>query len=197
MLGGVVAVEAAAKAAGHAVQVPFTPGRADATQDQTDIDVFAEMEPQAEGFRNFQKKAYAVSSEEMLVDRAQLLGLTAPEMTVLVGGLRAMGVTHGGSAHGVLTARPGALTTDFFVNVLDMGTVWTPTSKDETEFEGKDRASGARKWTATRVDLVFGANSQLRALAEAYAQDDAKTRFVGDFVAAWTKVMMADRFDLL
>ena len=197
VLGGVVAVEAAAKAAGHAVQVPFTPGRADATQDQTDIDVFAEMEPQAEGFRNFQKKAYAVSSEEMLVDRAQLLGLTAPEMTVLVGGLRAMGVTHGGSAHGVLTARPGALTTDFFVNVLDMGTVWTPTSKDETEFEGKDRASGARKWTATRVDLVFGANSQLRALAEAYAQDDAKTRFVGDFVAAWTKVMMADRFDLL
>ncbi|MFZ1470511.1 MAG: catalase/peroxidase HPI [Paracoccaceae bacterium] len=197
VLGGVVAVEAAAKAAGQPVTVPFTPGRTDASQEQTDIAVFNEMEPHADGFRNFGKPAYAVSTEEMLVDRAQLLGLSAPEMTVLVGGLRAMGVTHGGGAHGVFTATPGALTTDFFVNLLDMRTVWAPLSTDEVLFEGKDRVSGAKKWTGTRVDLVFGANTQLRALAEVYAQNDAKAKFVADFVAAWTKVMMADRFDLL
>jgi catalase-peroxidase len=196
VLGGVAAVEAAAKAAGQAVAVPFVPGRADATQEQTDVDSFAEMEPQADGFRNFQKKAYAVSSEEMLVDRAQLLGLTAPEMTVLVGGMRAMGISHGDSGHGVFTATPGALTTDFFAAVLDMGTVWTPTSDKAELFEGRDRATGAAKGTATRVDLVFGANSQLRAIAEVYGQDDGKAKFVADFVAAWTKVMMADRFDL-
>jgi len=196
VLGGVVAVEAAAKAAGHAVLVPFTPGRSDARQDQTDIDSFNQMEPQADGFRNFQKADYAVSSEEMLVDRAQLLGLGAPEMAVLVAGMRAMGAVHGGSCHGVFTDKPGALTTDFFVNVLDMGTAWAPMGKDETVFEGKDRATGKVKFTATRVDLVFGANSQLRAVSEAYAQHDNKAKFVADFVAAWTKVMMADRFDL-
>ena len=196
VLGGVVAVEAAAKAAGQAVSVPFTPGRTDARQVQTDIASFDEMEPHADGFRNFQKAEYAISSEEMLVDRAQLLGLGAPQMTVLVGGLRAMGAIHGGSCHGVLTDRPGALTTDFFVNVLDMGTAWAPTADNAAVFEGRDRATGKVKFTATRVDLVFGANSQLRALSEAYAQNDAKAKFVADFVAAWTKVMMADRFDL-
>jgi catalase-peroxidase len=195
VLGGGAAIEAAAKAGGHSIEVPFTPGRTDASDDQTDAASFEPMEPVADGFRNYQKKTYSVPAEEFLVDRAQLLTLGAPEMTVLVGGMRAMGATHGGASHGVLTDRPGTLSNDFFVNLLDMGVTWTPTSEDEELFEGRD-ASGAVKWTGTRVDLVFGSNSQLRALSEAYAQSDAEAKFVADFVAAWTKVMQADRFDL-
>ncbi len=194
VLGGNVGVEQAAKGAGHTIAVGFTPGRVDATQAQTDPNGFAVLEPIADGFRNYQKKAYALPSEELLIDRAQLLNLSAPEMTVLVGGLRVLGANAGGSKHGVLTAKPGALTNDFFVNLLDLGTVWTPTANGT--FEGKDRKSGATKWTATRVDLIFGSNSQLRALAEVYAQNDAKEKFVKDFAAAWTKVMNNDRFDL-
>jgi len=196
VLGGGAAIEQAAKAAGHEVEVPFTPGRMDAAQAQTDIDSFAVLEPQADGFRNYEKTAFTVSAEELLVDRAQLLGLTAPEMTVLVGGLRVLDTNVGQAPHGVFTTRPGTLTTDFFVNLLDMGTAWAPTSEAADLFEGSDRATGAVKWTGTRVDLVFGSNSQLRALAEVYAQDDSQTAFVQDFVAAWAKVMNADRFDL-
>jgi catalase-peroxidase len=196
VLGGGVAVEAAANAAGTAIAVPFIPGRTDATQEQTDVESFAPLEPEADGFRNWQKQAFKVSAEELLVDRAQLLQLTAPEMTVLLGGLRALNANHGGTAHGVLTTRPGALTNDFFVNLLDMATVWAPVSDAADLFEGKDRVTGAAKWTATRADLVFGSNSQLRAIAEVYAQDDAKEKFLRDFVAAWTKVMNADRFDV-
>ena len=196
VLGGGAAVEAAAQAAGQPVRVPFTPGRMDATQEQTDAESFAPLEPMADGFRNYQKKAYTVSAEELLVDRAQLLTLTAPEMTVLVGGLRALNANHGGTAHGVFTQRPGTLTNDFFVNLLDMATVWTPVSAAQDLFEGRDRATGAVKWTATRVDLAFGSNSQLRALAEVYGQNGAQAKFVADFVAAWTKVMNADRVDL-
>jgi catalase-peroxidase len=196
VLGGCAAVEAAAKAAGHAVAVPFTPGRTDASQAQTDAESFAPLEPEADGFRNYQKKAYTVSAEEMLVDRAQLLTLSAPEMTVLVGGLRVLGANVGRSKHGVFTQRAGQLTNDFFVNLLDMGTVWKPLSDACDSFEGRDRKTGAVKWTGTRVDLVFGSNSQLRALAEVYAQDDNKEKFVRDFVAAWNKVMHLDRFDL-
>ncbi len=195
VLGGNAAVEAAADKGGHAVKVPFTPGRTDASAEQTDAESFEPLEPVADGFRNYQKKAYSVRAEEFLVDKAQLLTLGAPEMTVLIGGMRALGANHGGSAHGVLTDRPGTLSNDFFVNLLDMGLRWTPTSEAEDLFEARD-ASGAVKWTGTRVDLVFGSNSQLRALSEAYAQDDAKAKFVRDFVAAWTKVMQADRFDL-
>jgi catalase-peroxidase len=197
VLAGCAAVEAAAKAAGHPVDVPFTPGRTDASQDQTDVKSFAVLEPQADGFRNYQKKAFTVSAEEMLVDKAQLLTLGAPEMTVLVGGLRVLGANAGQSQHGVFTKRPGTLTNDFFVNLLDMGTVWKPTSEARDTFEGRDRKTGDLRWTATRVDLVFGSNSQLRALAEVYAQDDAKEKFVCDFVAAWNKVMNLDRFDLI
>lgn len=197
VLGGNVGVEEAAKAAGHAVNVPFTPGRTDATVEQTDAASFAVMEPFADGFRNYQKAPSDISAEEMLIDKAQLLTLTAPEMTVLVGGLRVLGANHGASKHGVFTTRPGKLTTDFFVNLLDMGTVWTATTKDEDAFEGRDRKTGAVKWTATRNDLVFGSNSQLRALAEVYGQNNAGQKFVADFVAAWTKVMNADRFDLV
>ena len=175
--------------AGHAVAVPFTPGRADASQEQTDVDSFAVLEPQADGFRNFLKHPFTVSAEELLVDKAQLLTLSAPEMTVLVGGLRVLGANTAASPHGVFTDRVGTLTNDFFVNLLDMGTVWTPTSQAGDTFEGRDRSSGALRWTGTRVDLVFGSNSQLRALAEVYAQDDAKEKFVADFIAAWTKVM--------
>jgi len=193
VLAGNAGVEAAAKAAGHAVNVPFTPGRTDATQEQTDVESFVVLEPQADGFRNYRKKAYSVSPEEMLIDRAQLLTLSAPEMTVLVGGLRVLGANHGGSQDGVFTARPGQLTTDFFVNLVDMGTVWKPTG--DNAYEGRDRKTGASKWTATRVDLAFGSNSQLRALAEVYAQRDNAGKFVRDFVAAWTKVMNLDRFD--
>ncbi len=196
VLGGSAAVEKAAKDAGHAVEVPFKPGRMDASAVQTDAESFEPMEPEADGFRNYAKKTYAVSAETMLIDRAQLLTLTAPEMTVLIGGLRVLGANHGGAKHGVLTSAPGKLTNDFFVNLLDMGTVWKSTSADQELFEGTDRKTGAKKWTGTRVDLVFGSNSQLRALAEVYAQEDAKDKFVRDFVAAWVKVMNADRFDL-
>jgi catalase-peroxidase len=197
VLGGCAAVEKAAKDAGFDIEVPFTPGRMDASQEQTDVESFEYLEPVADGFRNYLKQKYTISAEEMLVDKAQLLGLTAPEMTVLVGGMRALGANFGGTKHGVLTATPGKLTNDFFVNLLDMGVAWKPTSDDALEFEGRDRKSGAVKWTATRVDLVFGSNSQLRALAEVYAQNDSKEKFVKDFVAAWNKVMNADRFDLL
>jgi len=197
VLAGCAAVAAAAKAAGHAVDVPFTPGRTDASQDQTHVKSFAVLEPPADGFRNYRKTAFTVSEEEMLVDKAQLLTLSAPEMTVLIGGLRMLGANVGQSQHGVFTKRPGVLTNDFFVNLLDMGTVWKPTSDARDTFEGRDCKTGELKWTATRVDLVFGSNSQLRALAEVYAQDDAKEKFVRDFVAAWSKVMEVDRFDLV
>ncbi len=196
VLAGCAAVEAAAQAGGYAVAVPFTPGRTDASQEQTDVASFAVLEPQADGFRNYQQQAFTVSAEELLVDKAQLLTLSAPEMTVLVGGLRVLGANSGGSQHGVLTQRVGTLSNDFFVHLLDMGTVWTPTSEAGDVFEGRDRRTGALRWTGTRVDLVFGSNSQLRALAEVYAQDDAKEKLVHDFVAAWTKVMNLDRFDL-
>ncbi|WP_423816058.1 catalase/peroxidase HPI [Roseomonas fluvialis] len=196
VLGGCAAIEAAAKAAGHYVTVPFVPGRTDATDAQTDAASFAVLEPEADGFRNYRKARFTVSAEEQLVDKAQLLGLTAPEMTALVGGMRVLGGNFNGSPHGVLTTRPGQLTNDFFVNLLDMGTAWSPTDESAEEFQGRDRATGTVKWTGTRVDLVFGSNSQLRALAEVYAQGDNAGKFVGDFVAAWVKVMNADRFDL-
>ncbi|WP_170405406.1 catalase/peroxidase HPI [Ruegeria arenilitoris] len=196
VLGGVAAIEKAAKAAGHDIDVPFVPGRTDATQDQTDADSFAPLEPIADGFRNYQRKEYSVSPEELLVDKAQLLTLSAPEMTVLVGGMRVLGANFGGTAHGVLTDRVGVLSNDFFVNLLDMRTEWKPAADAKGVYEGRDRASGEVKWTGTRVDLVFGSNSQLRALAEVYGQKDADAKFVGDFVSAWTKVMNADRFDL-
>jgi catalase-peroxidase len=196
VLGGCAGVELAAKNAGYEVAVPFTPGRMDALQEQTDVASFAVLEPKADGFRNYQKARYAVSAEEMLVDRAQLLTLTAPEMTVLIGGMRAMNANFAGSRHGVFTERPGTLTNDFFVNLLDMGTVWKPVSEDADVFEGHDRLTGDLKWTGTRVDLIFGSNSQLRALAEVYACEDAAGKFVHDFVAAWNKVMNLDRFDL-
>ncbi len=194
VLGGCAAVEAAAKKAGHTVTVPFTPGRTDATQEQTDTHSFAPLEPRADGFRNYFKNGLPLSAEEMLVDRAQLLTLTAPEMTALVGGLRALGANAGGTKHGVFTDKPETLTNDFFVNLLDMGTKWEPST--DGVFEGRDRSTGKAKWTATRVDLVFGSNSQLRALAEVYACADSKEKFVTDFVAAWNKVMNLDRFDV-
>ena len=196
VLGGVAAVEKAAKSAGPDAEVPFTPGRTDATQAQTDVASFAVLEPAADGFRNYLKTGYSVSAEELLVDRAQLMTLTAPEMTVLVGGLRALNANFDQSSLGIFTKRPGTLTNDFFVNLLDMGTAWKAASEAQDVFEGRDRATGEPKWMATRVDLVFGSNSQLRALAEAYASDDAQEKFVRDFVAAWTKVMNLDRFDL-
>ena len=197
VLGGSVGVEQAAKAAGHAIEVPFTPGRTDASAEQTDVEGFAVLEPRADGFRNYLQVRFNVPTEELLVDRAQLLGLNAPEMTVLVGGLRVLGANHGGSKHGVLTDRPGQLTNDFFVHLLDMRTAWNPADDSSDEaFVGSDRQSGAPRWTATRADLVFGSNSQLRALSEVYASADAGAKFVKDFVAAWTKVMNADRFDL-
>ena len=196
VLAGNVGVEQAAKAAGHDVTVPFAAGRVDAVQEQTDVDSFAVLEPISDGFRNYQKGAYTSSTEELLLDRAQLLTLTAPEMTVLVGGMRAMGANHGGSTAGVLTDRAGALSNDFFVNLLDMATEWSATDETGNHFAGRDRASGETKWTATRADLVFGSNSQLRAIAEEYACADSDDMFVTDFVAAWAKVMNADRFDL-
>ncbi len=196
VLGGCAAVEQAAKQAGHDVTVPFTPGRADASEAQTDVVSFHVLEPKADGFRNYQKQKYAVSAEEMLVDRAQLLTLTAPELTVLVGGLRVLNANFGQSPHGVFTKRPETLTNDFFVNLLDMGTAWKPTADDEDVFEGCDRVSGERQWTGTRVDLIFGSNSQLRAIAEVYGSEDAQEKFVHDFVAAWNKVMNLDRFEL-
>jgi catalase-peroxidase len=194
VLAGNAGVESAAAAAGHVVEVPFTPGRTDATEAQTDVASFAVLEPQADGFRNWRRSALRVAPEEMLLDRAQLLTLSAPEMTVLVGGLRVLGANVDGAREGVFTDRLGRLSNDFFVNLVDMGIAWTPVG--ENAYEGRDRRSGALKWTATRVDLAFGANSQLRALAEVYAQDDAREKFVRDFVAAWTKVMNLDRFDL-
>ena len=196
VLGGAAAIEKAAQDAGHSVSVPFAPGRTDATDEQTDADSFEPLKPEADGFRNYRRTRFSVADEEMLIDKAQLLGLSAPQMTVLVGGLRVLGANHGGSKHGVFTQRPGALSNDFFVNLVDMDTVWKPTADDADVYEGRDSHSGELKWTGTRVDLVFGANSQLRALAEAYAQDDAGEKFVKDFVAAWNKVMNADRFDL-
>lgn len=196
VLGGNAAIEQAAKNAGVDIDVPFAPGRSDASQAQTDVDSFAVLEPRADGFRNYQKRDYGLPAEEMLLDRAQLLTLSAPEMTVLVGGMRMLETNVGQSMHGVLTRRPGTLSNDFFVNLLDMNTVWTPTSAVAEVFEGRDLKSGNLKWTATRVDLVFGSNSQLRALAEVYGAVDAQPKFVHDFVAAWNKVMNADRFDL-
>ena len=196
VLGGCAGVEQAAKNAGHKVTVPFTPGRTDASQEQTDGASFAVLEPAADGFRNYQKTKYSVSAEELLVDRAQLLKLTAPEMTVLVGGMRVLNANFGQSRHGVFTRRPETLTNDFFVNLLDMSTTWKATSEEEDIFEGRDRRTGELKWTGTRVDLIFGSNSQLRALAEVYGSADGQAKFVQDFVAAWTKVMNLDRFDL-
>jgi catalase-peroxidase len=196
VLAGCAGVELAAKNAGHEVTVPFTPGRMDASQSETDVDSFAVLEPVADGFRNYQKSRFTVSAEELLLDRAQLLTLTAPEMTVLVGGLRSLNANFEKSQHGVFTKRAGVLTNDFFINLLDMRTEWKPVSKDADVFEGRDRKTGDLKWNGTRVDLVFGSNSQLRALAEVYGTSDSETKFVHDFVAAWTKVMNLDRFDL-
>ena len=196
VLGGCAAVEQAAKNAGHDVTVPFSPGRTDASEEQTDGVSFAVLKPAADGFRNYLKTKYAVSAAELLVDRAQLLTLTAPEMTVLVAGMRVLNANFGGSKHGVFTRRPETLTNDFFVNLLDMGTVWKATPEDKNVFEGRNRTTGELKWTGTRVDLVFGSNSQLRALAEVYACEDSQEKFVNDFVAAWNKVMTLDRFDI-
>jgi catalase-peroxidase len=196
VLGGCAAIEQAAQNAGHKVKVPFKPGRTDASQKQTDVASFGVLEPKADGFRNYQKAKFAVSAEELLVDRAQLLTLTAPEMTVLVGGMRVIKANYGRSKHGVFTKRPEALTNDFFVNLLDMGTEWKPASKDADLFEGRDRKTGKVKWIGTRVDLIFGSNSQLRAIAEVYACKDSEKKFVQDFVEAWDKVMNLDRFDL-
>ena len=197
VLGGSAAVEKAAKDAGFNVSVPFTGGRGDASQEQTDVDGLAFLEPKVDGFRNYLSTRMSVPTEELLVDRAHLLGLSAAEMTVLVGGLRVLGANHGGSKHGVLTDRVGQLTNDFFVNLLDMGTAWKVVDESgDQEFAGTDRATDQQKWTATRTDLVFGSNSQLRAISEVYAADDAREKFVRDFIAAWVKVMNADRFDL-
>jgi catalase-peroxidase len=196
VLGGCAAIEKAAKNAGHTVTVPFTPGRTDASQEQTDVESFAVLEPAADGFRNYRKAGIVRPAEELLLDRAQLLTLTGPEMIVLIGGLRALNANVGGSQHGILTKRPETLTNDFFVNLLDMSTVWKPVSEAQDMFEGRDRATGALKWTGTRVDLALGSNCQLRALAEVYACADAEERFVHDFVTAWNKVMNLDRFDL-
>jgi catalase-peroxidase len=196
VLAGNVGVELAARAAGHDTAVPFTPGRTDASEEQTDVHAFAVMEPVADGFRNYEENGLPVPAEVVLIDKAQLLTLTAPELTALIGGLRAININTGGTNHGVFTDKPGALTNDFFVNLLDMNTQWKATSDAQDVFEGRDRKTGAVKWTGTRVDLVFGSNSILRALAEVYASSDAKEKFVNDFVAAWTKVMNLDRFDL-
>jgi catalase-peroxidase len=196
VLGGCAAIEKAALEAGVSISVPFTPGRMDAVQEQTDAVSFAVLEPCADGFRNYQKTKYSVRPEELLIDKAQLLTLTAPEMTVLVGGMRMLNANYGNSPHGVFTKRPETLTNDFFVNLLDMETVWKPSADDPDIYEGRDRASGVVKWTATRVDLIFGSNSQLRAIAEVYAGDDAKEKFIKDFTCAWNKVMNADRYDI-
>mgnify|MGYP001388192960 CR=1 FL=1 len=196
VLGGNVGIEEAAKKAGYAVNVPFTPGRMDASQDQTDVKSMAVLEPMADGFRNYQKTQYTLSTEELLVDKAQLLKLTAPEMTVLVGGMRVLNTNYNGSNWGVFTSNPGALTNDYFVNLLDMSTQWKAVDDSKLVFEGRDRMTGNLKWTATRADLIFGSNSELRAVAEVYALSDSKKKFVDDFVAAWVKVMNADRFEL-
>ena len=196
VLAGCAGVEQAAKKAGVDVTVPFAPGRMDATQEQTDVDSFAPLEPVADGFRNYLKTRFAVPAEALLIDRAQLLTLTAPEMTVLIGGLRVLEVRVGQDRHGVFTDRPGALSNDFFRNLLDMGTEWKPLSPEREAFEGRDRKTGQPKWTGSRIDLLFGSHSQLRALAEVYASEDAQQKFVRDFVAAWVKVMNLDRYDL-
>jgi catalase-peroxidase len=196
VLAGCAGVEQAAKNAGHSVSVPFTPGRTDASQAQTDVESFAVLEPIADGFRNYMTSRYTISAEEMLVDKAQLMTLTAPEMTVLVGGMRVLDTNFDHSQHGVFTSTPGALTNDFFANLIDFDTTWSATSDAQNVFEGRDRATGKVKWTGTRVDLIFGSNSELRAIAEVYACEDAQARFVHDFVAAWNKVMNLDRFDL-
>jgi len=197
VLAGAAGVEQAAKSAGVTVTVPFAPGRTDASQEQTDVHAMAVLEPVADGFRNYLKRKFKTPAEALLVDKAQLLTLTAPEMTVLVGGMRVLGTNVGDPKHGVFTERPGTLTNDFFVNLLDMRTEWKPASADNDVFEGRDRATGEVKWTGTRVDLVFGSHSQLRALAEVYGSADAQQKFVHDFVAAWNKVMNLDRFDLV
>ncbi|MDD1677466.1 MAG: hypothetical protein LUQ40_07005 [Methanomicrobiales archaeon] len=196
VLAGCAGVEQAAKNAGHVVTVPFTPGRMDASQEQTDVVSFAVLEPKADGFRNYQKTRYAVTTEVLLIDKAQLLTLTAPEMTVLIGGMRVLNTNFEQTPHGVFTKKPEALTNDFFTNLLDMGTEWKALSDEGAIFEGRDRRTGEARWTGTRVDLIFGSNSQLRALAEVYGSADAQEKFVQDFVAAWTKVMNLDRFDL-
>jgi catalase-peroxidase len=196
VLGGCAAVEQAAKNAGYNITVPFAPGRTDASQEQTDVESFAVLEPTFDGFRNYFHPREELQPETLLVERAFMLNLTAPEMTVLVGGMRALNANSGQSGHGVFTKRPGALTNDFFVNLLDMSTEWKPASSSRDVYEGRDRATGAVKWTGTAVDLLFGYNSQLRAVAEVYAQEDSKEKFVRDFVAAWNKVMNSDRFDL-
>jgi catalase-peroxidase len=197
VLGGCVGVEQAAKKGGVEVSVPFTPGRTDATQEQTDVASFAALEPGADAFRNYFKVKHRATAEEMLVDKAQLLNLTAPEMTVLVGGMRVLNTNFGHTRYGMFTKRPETLTNDFFVNLLDMGTTWKAVSEREDVFEGRNRATGEVKWTGTRVDLVFGSNSELRAISEVYAFADSSEKFVHDFVAAWTKVMNLDRFDLV
>jgi catalase-peroxidase len=196
VLGGCAAIEKAAKDAGHNINVPFTPGRMDASQEQTDVESVNYLEPRADGFRNYRKTKSGVSTEALLIDKAQLLTLTAPELTVLVGGMRVLNTNFDGSAHGVFTKTPGKLTQDFFVNLLDMNTAWKPATEDKEIYQGYDRATTKPTWTATRADLVFGSNAELRAIAEVYASADAKEKFVKDFVAAWTKVMNLDRFDL-
>jgi catalase-peroxidase len=196
VLGGCAAIEQAAKNAGHNITVPFTPGRGDALQEQTDVESFAMLEPAADGFRNYQKATQRASTEELLVDKAQLLNLTAPEMTALIGGMRVLGTHYNNSSNGMFTNRPGTLSNDFFVNLLDFDTTWKPVSEAGQVFEGRDRKTGAVKWTATRADLIFGSNSELRAIAEVYGCEDGQQPFVNDFVAAWAKVMNADRFDL-
>ena len=196
VLAGGVGIEQAAKKAGHDITVPFVKGRGDATDAQTDADSFRPLEPKADGFRNYLKGNYAPSAEEMLIDKAQLLTLTVPEMTVLVGGMRVLGTNEDFSKHGVFTERPGQLTNDFFVNLLDLGITWEAANSDDSVFDGKDRKTGAVKWTGTRVDLIFGSNSELRAIAEVYGSSDAEQKFVKDFVAAWTKVMNLGRFDI-
>ncbi len=196
VLAGNTGIEQAAKNAGRSLSVPFIPGRMDASQDQTDVDSFSAMEPFADGFRNYLKAKSSISTEELLVDKAQLLNLSAPEMTVLIGGMRVLDTNYDGSKHGVFTRKPGSLTNDFFLNLLDTNTVWKATDDRQELFEGRDRKTGELKWTATRADLVFGSNSELRAIAEVYGSSDASDKFVTDFAAAWTKVMNADRFDL-
>ena len=196
VLGGCAAIEKAAKNAGYKVHVPFTPGRTDATQEDTDINSFAVLEPIADGFRNYLKPNPPASAEELLVDRANLLTLTAPEMTVLIGGMRVLNANYNNSEYGVFTTKPGCLTNDFFVNLLDMNTVWKPTSSESQTFEGLDRKTGKLKWKGTRVDLIFGSNAQLRAIAEVYASDGSEIKFLKDFISAWNKVMNADRFDV-
>ena len=195
-MAGNAAIEAAAKNAGKKVTVPFSPGRTDASQEQTDVESFEVLEPLADGFRNYLKETYEVTAEELLVDKAQLLSLTAPEMTVLIGGMRVLNTNYNGSQHGVFTKRPETLTNDFFVNLLDMDTTWKAISDAQNVFEGHSRKTGQLKWTGTRADLIFGSNSELRALAEVYACEDSEDKFIKDFVAAWAKVMNLDRFDL-